>query len=88
MLRALLGLALVGLAVVVALFALDRWPRAPRPEEWSGSGHGMPIYRSRSVVDPRMPLLDSQLPLRRDPSAKRPRAVPRPWQGKAAAAPT
>ncbi len=48
------------------------------PGERTGT---MPTYRPNFPVDPRMPVLDSELPLRRDTSAKRKRGAPhRPWQ--------
>jgi hypothetical protein len=72
----------IGIGVVIALASVvivsSGRHRSETPID--ASPHGMPIFRSRAVVDPRMPVLDSMLPLSQD-SARRRRGPPlREWQ--------
>ncbi|MCY7379004.1 MAG: hypothetical protein LH467_06655 [Gemmatimonadaceae bacterium] len=76
LLASLLGVALLGVALAFMLR-----PERPGPIITRSSTAAMPTYRPSFPVDPRMPVLDSQLPLRRDTSARQKRGAPlRPWQ--------
>jgi hypothetical protein len=64
------------IAVVLALALASSWGRARKDVADEGEGAQMPVYRPRAGIDPRMPLLDSGLPLRRDSTRRRARTLP------------
>jgi hypothetical protein len=72
----------VGIGVVIALASVVIVSSGPGRSATpiDASPHGMPVFRSRATVDPRMPILDSMLPLSHG-SARTRRGPPlRGWQ--------
>ena len=79
--RRVLLLILLGVSLLVVAVAFMLRPARPEPTTTGGRMGTMPTYRPDFPVDPRMPVIDSQLPLRRDTSARQKRGAPlRPWQ--------
>jgi hypothetical protein len=79
-----LGIFIVIALIILAIGLADAWPfgrlawwtRSPDPLD--ASFHSMPMYRPPRPVDPRMPVLDSVLPLSRDSNRHR-APHPRGW---------
>ena len=79
--RRVLLVTSLGVALLVVAFAFTLRSERPEPMVTGGRMGTMPTYRPDFPVDPRMPVLDSLLPLRRDTSARQKRGAPlRPWQ--------
>jgi hypothetical protein len=74
-----LGIALSVALVLLFVLVLVRVARLGRGAEHLDTEiHAMPVYRPRVVVDPRMPIIDSMLPLGRA-SVRRRAPPPRGW---------